>query len=113
MENKKYIPIINRSEASKVFVDSVLMIEQELRKIIIYTDDDRYSRYGKIDELSIYLDDRFFKCHQSYFINLDKVVKMREQTIYFENGVQIMLGREKFHAAKQRFSFYMSQALLY
>jgi len=111
MEEKIYIPIINRSEIHKVFIENIMVIEQKLRKIIIYTDTEekRYSRYGKLDEIVMFLDDRFFRCHHSYLINMKKVVKMREQTIFFEGGVQVAIGREKFHVAKQKFAGFMIQ----
>ena len=106
---RDYIPVICKEEASKVLINNVMLIEQELRKTIIYTDEDRHSFYGKIGDLLKYLDGRFFECHQSYIINMDKVVKMREQTIFFENGLKIMLGRDKFKLAKQKFAGYMVQ----
>lgn len=111
MEGKNFIPVINRREISKVFIENVILIEQELRKVVIYTDteDEQYSQYGKIDEVEAFLDDRFFRCHHSCLINMKKIVKMREQTIFFENGRKIVVGREKFHAAKQRFAGYLMQ----
>lgn len=104
-----YIPIITKDETSKIFIEKVTFIEQELRKTVIYTDEDRCSCYAKIGDFIKYLDGRFFECHQSYIINMDKVVKMREQTIFFENGHQITLGRDKFKHARQKFSGYIIQ----
>jgi len=103
MENK-YIPIVNREEACKVYIDDVLMLEQDLRKTFIHTEGEKFWRYGKIEELAGFLDSRFFKCHKSYIINMDQVVKMKDQTIFFKNGETIMIGRDKFKAAKQNFA---------
>ena len=100
----KYIPIINKGEISKVYIEDVLLIEQELRKTLIYTEDDKFWCYGKMDELSKFLDNRFFRCHQSCIINMSKVIKMKEQTVFFENGFKIMMGKEKFKFAKQNFA---------
>ena len=99
-----YIPIINREETCKVYIVNVLFIEQDLRKIIVHTEDGLFWRYGKIEELLKYLDDRFFKCHKSCIINLDKVMKMKEQTVFFENGDKIVMSKEKFRLAKQNFA---------
>jgi len=109
MEDKNFIPIINKKEISKVFIENILLIEQELRKIFIFAEEDQHYKYGKIDELLIYLDDRFFRCHQSCFINMEKIVMMRDQTFFFNNGYKYMVGREKFHLAKQKFAGYMTQ----
>ena len=104
MMEAKYIPIVRKDETSKVFIKNVMLIEQELRKTMIYAEEGHYWRYGKIDELLRYLDGRFFRCHQSCIINMDKVVKMKEQTIFFENGFKTMMGREKFQCARQNFN---------
>jgi DNA-binding LytR/AlgR family response regulator len=104
---EEFIPFVNRSETSKIYIENIMLIEQERRKIIILTEDNKYSWYGKIGELSEYLDNRFLKCHSSYIINMDKVIRMREQTIFFENGYTIMVGRDKFVFAKQLFARYI------
>ena len=104
---RDYIPVIRRSESSKVYLKRIMLIEQELRKIMIFTEEGKYWRYGKIEELSKYLDKRFLKCHSSCIINMDKVVKMRDQTIYFENGYKIIICKEKFYSAKNKFNGYL------
>jgi len=106
---RRYIPIVKRSETSKIYLESIILIEQNLRKVVIHTEEDSYWRYGKIEELVKYLDGRFLKCHSSCIINMDKVIKMREQTIFFENGLEIGIGREKFLSAKQNFARYITQ----
>jgi len=56
-----------------------------------------------------YLDERFLKCHRSCIINMDKVQRMKEQTIFFENGYSFAIGKEKFQSAKQHFARYIVQ----
>jgi len=102
--DEKYIPIITKKVTCKIYIEDVMLIEQELRKTIIYTEIDDFQIYGKIDEFLKFLDGRFFKCHQSCIINMDKVVKMKEQTIFFKNGYKVMMGREKFKFARQKFA---------
>ena len=103
----KYIPIINKDEICKVYIEDILLIEQELRKTIIYTEEDKFWCYGKIDEFLKFLDNRFFRCHQSCIINMNKVIRMKDQTIFFENGFKIMMGKEKFKYTKQNFALYV------
>ena len=98
---------MNKKEIRKVFLESIILVEQKLRKTTIYTDEDNYRYNSKIDEVMQYLDGRFLKCHQSYIINLDKVVRMHACTIIFENGIEIALGRDCFTAAKQRYAVYI------
>ena len=104
---EEFIPFIKKSETSKIYIERIMLIEQDLRKIVILTEEGEYSKYGKLAELSKYLDGRFFQCHNSYIINMDKVIRMREQTIFFENGYTIMISRDKFTFAKQCFANYI------
>ena len=104
---KKFVPIIKKGETCKVFLDSIMLIEQDLRKTFIYTEDDTYWVYAKVDEFAQYLDENFLRCHHSCIINLNKVVKMKEQTVFFENGFKLTMGRDKFQCARQHFARYM------
>jgi len=108
--SRDYIPLVKKDETSKVFLKNIILIEQELRKSMIYTDKEKFWLYSKIDTLMQYLDSRFLKCHQSYIINLDKVVKMKSQTIFFENGQKIFIGREKFQSTRQYYASYIIHA---
>ena len=106
---RDFIPVVSKSEACKVFIKNIILIEQVLRKSKIHTDEEIISFYSKIDELIQFLDGRFFQCHKSYIINMDKVVKMKSQTIFFENGKEISIGREKFQCARQHFAGYITR----
>jgi len=48
MVNVDYIPVINKEEHCKVKIENVLMIEHELRRTIIYTENGKFWLYCKI-----------------------------------------------------------------
>ena len=104
---KKFIPIVKKKETCKVFLESILTLEQDLRKTIIHTEEGTYLLYAKIDDFTKYLDENFLRCHHSCVINLDKVVKMKDQTAYFENGYHTSFGRDTFRYVKQHFAGHM------
>ena len=57
-------------------------------KITIYTDGEMHSFYGKISELEDTLGDIFFRCHQSFIINLRRVKRIDEpkKLVYLDDG---------------------------
>lgn len=112
INKRKYMPIIKRNEVLKVDIEQILMIEQDCRKILIHTAEGVISQYKKIEDVKQYLDKRFYQCHRSCIINLDKVIHMREQTIFFESGLTIHMGRESFIRTKQFFARFIRFGIL-
>jgi len=104
----KFIPVIKPRLSVKVDVDEVLYIEQYLRKTKIVTEKETHEIYSKIDDYLGYLGSDFLKCHRSLYVNMDKIISMREQSIVFKNGERLYLSRDKFTAARQHFSRYIT-----
>lgn len=103
----RYIPVIKPRSIIKVDVDEVLYIEQDLRKTKILTERETHELYSKIDDYLVYLGSNFLKCHRSLYVNMDKIISMKEQSIVFLNGDSVYLSRDKFTAARQHFSRYI------
>ena len=95
---EKFIPIVNRKECCKVWLDDVVYIENEGRRVKIVTD---LSPYFDSDE-------RFYPCMKGMVVNFDRVSSMKDQIIYFRNGMQYMLGRTNYLKTKQTFVNYMT-----
>lgn len=76
-------------------------------KIRICTNTGAHECYFKFEELERQLDDRFFKCHRSYLVNLDYVCGYREGSAFLENGQKIPVSRLR----GQEFSLKMLQHL--
>jgi len=105
---KAYIPVIKTRESIRVSVEDILYVEQYLRKTKILTESESYEVYAKIDDYLAYMGDNFLKCHRSLYVNMDNVISMKEQTVHFRNGQSISLSRDKYTAAKQHFSRYIT-----
>ncbi len=107
MNKRLYIPIVRASEIVKVYLDEIAYIESELRKINYYTDESTYSVYAKLDDIASKLPESFYRCHKRCFINLEKVRKMSDNTIYFENGKSIIMGQNNFIKAKHAYKNFL------
>lgn len=95
-EEKAFVPIVKTREAVKVFIGDIVYIESNGRKIAVRADDETYCMYAKLTDIEQFLDFRFYKCHSRCIINLEKVIKMKNQEIIFEGGEQLYISRQKF-----------------
>ena len=107
--NGKYIPIKTRKETSKVYLDEIIYIEKNLRKTLLITESRTVAIYCDMASMKQYTDERFMDCHRSYLFNMDKIIRMSDQTIYMENGDQVFLGRESFRRGRRAFDRYLEQ----
>ena len=106
---ERFLPIINRENCCKVWLKDVICIVTDGRRVKIATAEEDFFLYGKVSDFNRYLvgDKRFYQCTKGFILNLDKVDSMKDQIIYFENGMQYMLGRGTYLKVKQRFANYM------
>ena len=107
MDEERYVPFINRTVCCKIWLHEIIRIEQRGRLIIIITDMGTFERYGRIDEVEKYLDERFYHCLKTVIINFQQVKMMSCQTIFFRNGEEYFLGRQNYIKAKQTFAIYI------
>ena len=87
----KYIPVKTAKEIRRVYLDEILYIEKRRRQ----------------DFLKQYVDERFLDCHRSYLFNMDKILRMADQTVYMEGGFRVFLGRECFRRGRKIFGEYI------
>ena len=112
MNEEKYIPIICGKETAKVRVSDVVMVMKDKRKLRIVTDEKVYDFYERIEHVEPLLDSRFFCCLKGCYINLEKVISMTDQTIYFDNGFTFGLGRQNFIKTRQRYKLYLKKTAI-
>ena len=111
MGEKQFIPLITRKFSLKVWVDDIVYIQKKDRKLKVATDRVCYEYYEKLQNIEPYLDQRFYYCLKSLVVNLDKIDKMTDQTIFFQNGETFFLGRENYIKAKQTYSAYLKKLI--
>lgn len=60
----------------------------------------------KLSDLMSELPDYFVRCHQSYAINIQKIVKFEKSGIEMENGKSIAVSRNRFEETKKAIEKY-------
>lgn len=100
--------VVNKKQGIYIFfLDDIIYMEKKLRKIKLYTKGTEIEFYGKFADILEFLDKRFLYCHRSYIINMDKIVVMSYNNIYFENNDSIYMGRETYGKARKIFDQYL------
>jgi len=106
---ENYIPVITRKEASKVCVDEILYIESERRVVNIYTCARDYRFYGKLDDITKYLNSSFYRCHKSCIINLNKIDRMEDGIFYFSEGKSLRVGQNSYQHTRSYFREFLKK----
>lgn len=75
-------------------LDEIIYCEVLGRKIFLHTkNSETISYYYKLTDLEQSVDNRFFRCHRSYLINLDHVRELKKGEIVFLDGSHVPVSR--------------------
>lgn len=106
-----FIPIKSGKSYRKVNINEILYVFQKGRITIIRTENCEISFYSKLSDLEKYLTQNFVHVLKHCVINFDKVERVENGFIYFNNGLRFNdIGISNFIKAKQKFTSYMFSA---
>lgn len=94
-DNGKTIVLTKKAIVSKVRIKDIIYCEVFNHQTIIHTLSDKYSYSGTLDSLEPKLDNRFFRCHRSYLVNLDYVVDKEPGVALMIEGSKVFISRRK------------------
>lgn len=80
----------------EVSENDILFIETEKRNLIVHTKKKDYICTNSMKEVCEKLErDGFFRCHQSYLVNLDEVETFDDKDIFLTNKERVMLSKRQ------------------
>lgn len=87
--------LVRRGYESHIIVlDDIVYCEIIDRKVYLHLISSKIiDYYERIENLESRLDDRFFRCHRSFLINLQYLKSYQDQTAYMEDGTRIPVSR--------------------
>lgn len=106
-ENKSLLVTSKGSTCKFILFHDIYYCEAVNHRIFIHAKDDIHICSIKIEELQCRLDDRFFKCHRSYLINLDYVSGYQDGLAYLMNGERIPVSRLRVQEFSPKMPEYM------
>lgn len=98
--DRRAITITKGSTVQVIPFRDILYCEAIDHKIYIHTLNEKVHYYSKLDALQTLLDERFFRCHRSYLVNLNFVSGKEGDIVIMTNGDKILVSRRK----QQQFS---------
>ena len=92
-----------RGKEKKLVLDDILYFESHVRVVKAVMEDDSLDFYMKMNDLADELQEKgFFRCHQSFLINLDCVYRIENNnSVLLFNRRQIPVSRRYIHQLKQ------------
>lgn len=78
----------------------ILYVESDLRYIIIHGEKRTERVMMKMSEIMGRLPGYFIRCHQSYAVNINRIVKFEKNGIVIEDGRHIAVSRKRFQETK-------------
>lgn len=93
--DSKTLIISKGNSTSFIYIRDIIYCEAIDHKILIHTADSVYGYIGTLTDLLQKLDDRFFRCHRSYVVNLGTVVSKNRDSATVISGDQILVSRRK------------------
>lgn len=102
--------ICQRSSVINLVYHEILYIESQNAKCIIHTvSDEKYTVYKTLNTIENELNDkRFFRCHQSFLVNMDHVRQVDKQFL-LRNGESIPIRQRGIKPAREAFMDYTAQ----
>lgn len=96
------LTIAKGSETQRVALGDILYCEAIDHKIFIHTAQASHDYFGTLDHLQQRLDDRFFRCHKSYLVNVTAVVSKGRDMAMLSDGSRVLVSRRRQQAFTQR-----------
>lgn len=107
-ENKQIV-IKNKKGNYRVFYKDILYAESKARIVNIYLKTNEViSFYSKLDDFIQNLqDERFLKCHKSFVVNMDYVLKIENACAFMKNDITIPISNTNISAIKEKYFNYV------
>ena len=81
-KKNNYLTINVKNYVYRIKIDSIVYIETDRPNILIYTNDNKYTTKMSISKIDKILREHgFFRCHNSYIVNLKLVESMNSNTL--------------------------------
>lgn len=94
-DNGKTIFVSNGTSASRIPLKDILYCDALDHRITVHTLAGTFQFFGSLDAVQEQLDDRFFRSHRSYLVNMDHVIEKQAGFAIVNGGDKILIARRK------------------
>lgn len=94
-DSGKTLPVSNGIRAVRIPLRDILFCDALNHRITVHTQADAFSFSGTLDAVQDQLDDRFFRCHRSFLVNLDHIAAVQPGSAVVTGGGEVPVARRK------------------
>ena len=94
MDNQS-LTLMKSGKTQVIFIRDILYCEVFNHQVRIHTVHGTYDYFGTLDMLETKLDERFFRCHRSFVVNMSCVAGQEKGVASLTNGERIFISRRK------------------
>lgn len=105
------ILVQSRSAAHYLPLVHIRYLESVGRKLRVVADQGVYENYGRLRDIEARLDRRFFHCHKSFIVNLDRAVSVDLRGFCLDSGERVPISARKRAEAREAFLRRMEEDL--
>ncbi len=98
---------VGKNKGVTVDTRGIYYIRSDKRQVFFYMRDTKYSAYKKLDELEDALNSNFIRVHQSFIVNMDKILEVKRNNIMLYDGTAIPISRSKSKIVMEKINQYM------
>lgn len=109
-EENIFIAIKSGAEKIKIKIKDIYYIESYARTINIYLEDKTYTTYEKLSMFESVLTPNFLRIHKSFLVNMDKIIKYKNNTIVLENNKVLNISRSYYKSCRETILEYLEEA---
>jgi len=94
--NKRIIINVMGAGEREIVLKNIICIETEGQHILIHTDNKTIKCSDRLKDIEVMLEPQcFFRCHNSFIVNMDKISKVDNKTLHMNNGKQVDVSQRK------------------
>lgn len=95
-----------------LLLEEIICFESNLRVINVKTLSKHYRFYGKLSDIESQLKKQgFVRCHQSYIVNMQHILRIDRNSILTTTNETYMISRGKSQAVKEKMLEYVGSML--
>lgn len=110
-KDNNYVAIKNKQGNFKIKFSDITFLESEKRRVHLHTKNNgTLAFYDKLDEICLKLtDERFMRCHKSYCVNMENVLKIEDSSFIMENKIKIPISYNISQIRQQHFDYLLKK----
>lgn len=95
VKDEQTLLIKNGAMTTKLPIKDILYCEALNHQITVHSRTGQFKFWGTLDAVEQHLDNRFFRCHKSYIVNMRFVVSRNADTAVMEGGDKVLISRRR------------------